>query len=246
VHPANGVAWSYFELARALPPEQRVYGLQARSDEPPASLEEMAADYARQIRSAQPEGPFRLAGWCFGGVIAFEIARQLESAGDEVELLCLIGPHPMGLQDTIDAPREEDTFRALVQEFTGEAPRTPPSRAGVIETLSRSPAIRRGFPESRIPSLVDLYVNADRLEWNYRPRQRGFSGDALLFTPARDFDGDTAFVENSWRPYLSGRLVNHVVDCDNDSLLSAPHTARIGDVLGRELSSRPSTPHTKE
>ncbi|QHY99225.1 Dimodular nonribosomal peptide synthase [Streptomyces sp. S4.7] len=246
VHPANGVAWAYFELARELPPEQRVYGLQARTDELPDSLADMAADYVRQIRTVQPEGPYRLAGWCIGGVIAFEIARQLERAGERVDLLCLIGPHPLGLLDAIGDLHEEHTFRRLVEAFTGEAPQNAPSRAEVIEVLERNPSLRQSFPESHIPVLVDLYVNTDRLEWNYRPRQGEFSGDVLLFTPAQDHGGDTDLLEDSWRPYLSGRLVSHVVDCDTDSLLSAPHTARVGAVLGGELNRPGGRPERQE
>ncbi len=56
------------------------------------SLEKMAADYLETMRSVQPEGPYTMVGFCGGGLIAFEIARQLRAGGEKTELLVLIEP----------------------------------------------------------------------------------------------------------------------------------------------------------
>src|SRR5207247_2470137 len=67
----------------------------------PATIEEMAARYLSELRVAQPNGPYRLGGWSMGGVVAFEMAQQLTSLGQEVALLALvdssadIGSHPV-------------------------------------------------------------------------------------------------------------------------------------------------------
>ena len=50
----------------------------------------MAAHYLGALREVQPEGPYRLAGWSMGGVVAYEMARQLAEGGERVELLALI------------------------------------------------------------------------------------------------------------------------------------------------------------
>jgi thioesterase domain-containing protein len=50
----------------------------------------MAADYVRWVRSVQPHGPYYLGGYCYGGVVAFEMARQLEAAGEEVRLVAVM------------------------------------------------------------------------------------------------------------------------------------------------------------
>jgi hypothetical protein len=209
VHPSNGVAWAYFELARVLP-GQRVYGLQAdvytENAELPASIEELAAGYVARIRRVQPAGPYRLAGWCFGGVVAYEMACQLERVGEQVELLCLIGPHPLGRWDDV--------------EVTGDA--------------AADHVIRRGFPDSRLTDLVRLVVHLDRIEWAYRPVAHGFSGSAVLINATHDFGGDVAFLERSWRPYLAGTLSSHHVDCGNDDLLTNKFAAQIGAVLRQE------------
>ncbi len=66
------------------------------------TLEEIAAAQIRTIRAIQPEGPYLLGGFCNGGVIAYEIARQLEASGQTVALLLLIDPsfliYPFALQ----------------------------------------------------------------------------------------------------------------------------------------------------
>ncbi|KAK1953603.1 ketoacyl-synt-domain-containing protein [Colletotrichum sublineola] len=67
--------------------------LGARADEflrRGVSVQQLAAAYVREVRRVQPRGPYRIAGWSIGGIHAFEMARQLDAAGETVELLCLI------------------------------------------------------------------------------------------------------------------------------------------------------------
>ena len=70
------------------------YGLRARSadgiEKAHASVQEMAADYLREIQTLQPQGPYFLIGNCIGGIVAYEIARQLETAGQTVALLAMM------------------------------------------------------------------------------------------------------------------------------------------------------------
>ena len=76
VHPVGGEVVAYRELARRLGSGQPVYGLQS-PDPPIQDLREMAAHYLEALREVQPEGLHRLAGWSMGGVVAYEMARQL-------------------------------------------------------------------------------------------------------------------------------------------------------------------------
>ena len=95
-HATGGNVFSYVELARQLGPDQVLYGLQAAGfdeREPLAEIEEMAAVYINEMRGVQPAGPYLLGGWSFGGVVAYEIARQLHEQGEEVALLALIDSH---------------------------------------------------------------------------------------------------------------------------------------------------------
>jgi thioesterase domain-containing protein len=94
VHPAGGTVLCYAALAHHLGQDWPIYGLQARGTEgdlvPLDRIEEMAAVYIEALQSIQREGPYALGGWSFGGLVAFEMARQLENAGHEVAFLALL------------------------------------------------------------------------------------------------------------------------------------------------------------
>ncbi len=92
VHAIGGIPF-YQELASVLGPDQPFYGLQSqgldRRRRPYDTVEEMAAHYVREILELQPEGPYHLGGHSLGGTIAFEMAQQLRSRGQETALLAL-------------------------------------------------------------------------------------------------------------------------------------------------------------
>src|SRR6185369_13895071 len=94
VHSASGNAMSYVALARRLGREQPVYGLQSKGLDPDrkatARVEDMASEYLAELLAVQPEGPYHLGGWSMGGVIAFEMARQLTAHGKSVAPVVII------------------------------------------------------------------------------------------------------------------------------------------------------------
>ena len=89
-----GRLFFYYELARRLAPEQAVYGLQARgvfdAGRPDDTVEAIAAHCIATMRTVQPDGPYLLAGYSAGGVVAYEVAQQLIAAGQQVDLLALL------------------------------------------------------------------------------------------------------------------------------------------------------------
>jgi acetoacetyl-CoA synthetase len=93
-HSMSGTMLELWALAREMNCQCTVYGIQGRGlregEVPNSRVEDMAADYIMQIRSVQPHGPYALAGYSMGGMIAFEIARQLMQCGETVELLALL------------------------------------------------------------------------------------------------------------------------------------------------------------
>lgn len=105
VHPSGGNVLCYAELARHLGPDQPVYGLQAQSLDGVAdfqpSIEEMAVHYLTELRTVQSVGPYFLGGWSFGGLVAFEMARQLRAQAQEVALLALIDTRLPTPQDSL-------------------------------------------------------------------------------------------------------------------------------------------------
>ncbi|MEW5926223.1 MAG: amino acid adenylation domain-containing protein [Gemmatimonadota bacterium] len=182
VHAAAGTVLPYLSLADALGPDQPFYGLEAL---PRAggetSVEAMAEEYARAVRAVRPAGPYRLGGWSVGGVIAFEMARQLEAAGEEVELLALLDSYPP-LDGTYGAepgdvellaflardlgyPRAE--LPALEERLAGEAP------AGRAEALAAALAERvpaaAGLGAAELRERAEAYGRTLRAAARYRP-----------------------------------------------------------------------------
>jgi amino acid adenylation domain-containing protein len=94
VHGFGGGLMGYGELVRLLGPERPVYGLRARGlegeGEPHRDFREMARDYVEAVRRAQPQGPYALAGYCYGGVVAYEMACQLHRQGETISFLGVI------------------------------------------------------------------------------------------------------------------------------------------------------------
>jgi thioesterase domain-containing protein/acyl carrier protein len=94
VHPLGGSALCYIALSQLLGPDQPVYGLDCqfldRRDWVYPSLAEMAREYVQALCELRPEGPYRLGGWSFGGLVAYEMAQQLVCQGADVDFLVLL------------------------------------------------------------------------------------------------------------------------------------------------------------
>jgi acyl transferase domain-containing protein/pimeloyl-ACP methyl ester carboxylesterase len=93
VHAAGGNILIYRDLAYHLDPDQPVYGLQAQGldGEQPflTTIEEMADRYLKDIQAVESDGPYLLGGYCMGGTVALEIAKQLREQGKEVVMLAI-------------------------------------------------------------------------------------------------------------------------------------------------------------
>ena len=100
IHGADGSVLFYRDFAKRLNTDRTIYAVESPSISEagwhiPDTVEEVAAEYLKAIRTVQPRGPYWIAGYSFGGVATFEIARQMEDAGDEIETALLYDiPNP--------------------------------------------------------------------------------------------------------------------------------------------------------
>ncbi|MGW2130386.1 amino acid adenylation domain-containing protein [Streptomyces coelicoflavus] len=246
VHPAAGLSWVYLGLLAHLGPQYPLYGLQARGTdgaEPlPASLEEMAADYADRITATAPEGPYRLLGWSVGGTIAHAVAAELERRGERVELLAVLDAYPVadaaGSEPPSEATIVAHNLRAIGFDFQeGElTPETFPIER-YRAFLARENKVMARFDEHEILAMKDVYVNNTRLMWGHTPPR--FGGDMLFVTAER---GRGALVRErghrAWAPHVGGEIVNHDVDSDHEGLMTRPGpVAHVGRVLAERLAA---------
>lgn len=103
VHGAGGNVLNLTAMARHLIEVRPFVGVQARGvdgvSEPDSSITTMAARYVDELRAYQPDGPYLLAGYSGGGVVAIEMARQLQAQGAEVPVVLLFDSYPPGLDE---------------------------------------------------------------------------------------------------------------------------------------------------
>ncbi|HLM55241.1 MAG TPA: amino acid adenylation domain-containing protein [Pyrinomonadaceae bacterium] len=238
VHPVGGGVFCYRDLARHLGREQPFYGLQARDlvagREPHHDVEAAAADYVEALRTVQPAGPYRLGGWSLGGVIAFEMAQQLQRRGEGVSLLALI--------DSL-APRVMELSRRQdVVELLDELCRT-----GTGEQLEDAFAVARR--EGFLPPEVGL---GDFQRWlrgcrvriqaacDYRPSP--FAGRIVLFkTDAPEHHKPAPGEENpdpalGWGELAAGGLEVHTVAGEHQQVVLEPQVAGLAALLKRYLT----------
>ncbi|WP_018657899.1 non-ribosomal peptide synthetase [Actinomadura flavalba] len=237
VHPAGGLAWGYFPFQRHLGPDQPVYGLQARAftqDELPGSVAEMAADYLPLIREVQPHGPYHLAGWSLGGLIAYELALLLQAAGEKVALLAMIDSYN-GLD--LDSERREVLpellgglgIDASMVDADGE-PDVPRIMAALAErgdalaTLDAD-ALRRVYTN---------YANGIRQAEEYVPGR--YTGDVLFFTALQGRRADAPTAAANWGRLVDGTIEDHPVDAEHHALMEPGPVAAMGTVLAAALT----------
>jgi len=129
VHPIGGNVLCYAELARHLGKKQPFYGLQSQGlsgdYEPLTKIEEMAATYIKALQEVQLNGPYYLGGWSMGGVIAWEMAQQLQASGQAVALVALIDsytPNAMSELETDEASLAHSLAADLSGLFGTELP----------------------------------------------------------------------------------------------------------------------------
>ncbi|MBU8567933.1 amino acid adenylation domain-containing protein [Virgibacillus pantothenticus] len=104
IHDGTGQTTGYVELCEQMETDCNIYGLIIKNQNQYApqklSIEMLALDYIKIIKTIQPRGPYNLAGWSIGGTIAFEITRQLEIKGEEVNSLLLIDAYIKAISET--------------------------------------------------------------------------------------------------------------------------------------------------
>ncbi|MGH3854311.1 MAG: amino acid adenylation domain-containing protein [Pseudonocardiaceae bacterium] len=238
IHPVGGLSWAYRGLMKHLGPDYPIYAVQARGlarPEPlPTSLEQMAADYADQIRQVQGAGPYFLLGWSFGGLVAHALATELHQRGEQTALLAILDTYPM---------RDLSAEAALLD---GDPDSDEPVRfAQFVDTLRNRGSALASLGEHHISAIYEIMKNNIRLACDFTPRH--FPGDLLLFTSTPAPGHDTPSPE-AWRPYIGGAIEKHGITSRHRLMMHPEALAQIGPILAatlHDITSGTSPPHRK-
>lgn len=259
----------YRNLLPYLSPDQPVYGIAApgfTSDEKlPESFSEMVELYIAAIKAHQPQGPYRLAGYSFGGLIALEMATRLRHVGDEVSLLVVIdavlGHHPtapswanlwgwrfvqFNRRRYMAQDRAAIAFRKLVSR---------PPRQWLTMLISKGPRLGRnmlrdtmGVPSPLVPPIAtdDATVHQKSAKvaavvdmWGAVNRSPRYPGRILYFyTPFNSTN--TWFSQvRAWRIVATGRISAYRVPATHMTIINEPFVQRIGKILEVYLAKLP-------
>jgi amino acid adenylation domain-containing protein len=248
VHPVGGHVLCYVDLAAAVGAEQPFYGLQApqRTGGHEFSVEALAARYVAAIKTARPDGPYQLGGWSLGGVIAFEMARQLQTAGEEVAGLVLIDSHATHLSGP-SALSEEILLRRFAADLLGRepaalrelaAPVQPDDATALFDELyARAMAtglLPQGSDATALRALFDLFRANLRAESHYRPAASFLH--VVLLQAASSVSG-AADVTFGWSRLATAGVERRVLPGDHYSLMRKPDVDAVAAELRRSLSA---------
>ncbi|AKQ66394.1 hypothetical protein A176_003306 [Myxococcus hansupus] len=234
VHPVSGNVLPYLELSRRLGPDQPFYAFQSPGLEdasaPLETVEVMAACYVAAMRELQPSGPYRLGGWSLGGVVAFEMARQLEQQGEQVEQLLLIDAYAFDQRPS--EPVGAEWMAARFVEFTAQLLGLPvpertvdaplPSEASQLARLlnhaRHGGALPRGVDSKQLHALYRVYASNLRALWRYSP---GPYGGRVSLLRASETQVPTG-ADGGWAALAGGGVDVAEVTGDHHSILKAP------------------------
>lgn len=240
VHPAGGFAWQFAPLVRLLPAEVGVVGLQAPllsgGESAAMDVDELALEYLARIREIAPRGPYRLAGYSFGGNVAQAIAARLGEEGEEVELLALLDPAPLtGRRDASRAatfgPEEEAAVRAEQTAFFAE----------LRDDAGDDPDLRAALRASRGVLGLDDRATVDAIVASHAWASGLMAASAspntavptLLFVAGRE---DPA--PSGWGARLGDDAETTVLDTDHSGIVAPAAWERIGPVISHRLGRR--------
>lgn len=251
----NGDVFCWVHLARHLDPDQALFGVQppgVDGSEPARSIEELGRHAVEQIRRTRAQGPYLLAGYCAGGTIAFEVARQLTEQKQEIALLALVGtPFPTSLRlvpsivrwirgvawrarrhlRVLTSTSAADGFRYLVGRVRQARQTQLASRDRRLATsestrrleVATQAGIRR-YPLRRYRGEIDLFLSSESSRKNgFREDRWKTLADGIREHVGPDGCDDAVMLQEPWVPTIASLLS---VRLDDVARRSGDHARR--------------------
>ncbi|SMB27154.1 Non-ribosomal peptide synthetase, terminal component [Sterolibacterium denitrificans] len=246
-HQAGGDVLSFRALSEALGPARPFYGVQSAGrllgESQHHTLEEMCADYLRDIRRVQPRGPYLIGGHSMGGKVAYELARQLEAAGERVGVLAILDSDIVNKNTSMldSLMLLSETFRLGIRR-EALADLEPRQMMEYLLTAGKK----------RFARVLEIAYDMDILPRGFRTRDAEMFlnriatnihvSDAYLAPPihtpvtlflATDHTENSYLIDvAAWRQVALGGLKVIDVPGNHLNLIQRPHVQTLGGILG--------------
>ncbi|MDF3339939.1 thioesterase domain-containing protein, partial [Mycolicibacterium septicum] len=249
IHDGYGLSWSYRALSEYLGgPIIGINQVPHAGEIEAASIRDLAANYADRLQSLYPEGPYKLLGWSFGGVVAHAMAVELRRRGCEVQQLVLLDP-TVNIKRVISSNLswgQSHVLKHVLKVRGVDIPRRwrHLSYRDVEEILRQHGSGELALPPNQIVDFMTQSLNANwSLLLGHQPDI--FDGDMVIFSAARRMQIPRIRVrrpgvltrlafryqQRSWRPYVSGNVTEYPVDCTHYEMLAASSLSAYGNRL---------------
>ena len=230
IPPIEGNLFSYKSLINELKCQKSMYGIESVDTEM-RNIEEIASSYLEEIRKVQPNGPYNLLGMSFGGVIAYEMARQLETNGSSVSLLCMID---IQKPDFIDSTcsNEKELLIHLIELLVGK-----PILDKELTTENVIQSLGLGMVSQREKELIFNRVKTHLLALtHYKPKPYG--GKILFFQASqRFFRLKDVSLGSSWKELVGEKIEIHEIPGNHGNILMQPQIGLLVNILDTYLQS---------
>ena len=250
VHAVGGNVLSLRDLASHLGMDQPFYALQSQGLDgkriPPTTIEEMAHYYIEELQTVQPKGPYFLAGQSSGGVIAFEMAQQLQAQGHAVIFLALIDTYEPGRKKTLEITRADRLAFHRQNLIQSGLPYL------INQMQARGRRVQRKITEKLSKLIISLYQMIgkpipyhfrhivvrgviQRATRNYEPKP--YSSQMILYralNTVRAFVEDRYDIPRAWMSLAEGGLEIHDI-AGAHNLEQEPFVGVLADHLGSDL-----------
>jgi thioesterase domain-containing protein/acyl carrier protein len=240
VHGAGGNVLNFKIISDRLGADQPFYGLQAQGVDgrlqPLKSVEEMAAQYIEAIRTVQPRGPYQLAGYSAGGVIALEMAQRLKREGAQVTLLAMIDTlAPLAARTPVPTWKKLWLARHWSFDFVMDwRERRRKGRQGDTQYAQALERLARGEPLP--PELVEHHLFRNFVDAQSRYTPAPYEGDIALF---RATEAEMQYLAAGrvlgWDEHVKGNIRVTEVSGSHFSMMSEPGVSELIEGLRVEL-----------
>ncbi len=257
VHPRHGMIYPYKELGKLLESDFNVYGIQARGllkkSKLPKNFDIAAADYIRQMKHVQKEGPYIIAAFCIGDMIAYKMVKQLEDVNDVVERFIMLDEYAFVPNHVLNYYRQQRVFNMLLKPVykflallgikLNKKSNTRDKDFDQLLTEVEEDGVKDKSAAQVSPEEAETLKNRVKQhfgkligDWENGPTFRRITG--IIKAPILNVKAKDSFmiiVEKGIRKMTYGQVAFETISGEHDTMFKSPHVEELAEAIRRDL-----------